>query len=59
MSDLPGNVENVKKLLNHKAFDLRNPNKVCIFEFDVFRTLKKTIRSFGGSDMGYGNISSL
>lgn len=28
MSDTPGNVENVKKLLDHPAFDLRNPNKV-------------------------------
>ncbi|XP_022928929.1 puromycin-sensitive aminopeptidase-like isoform X1 [Cucurbita moschata] len=28
MSDIPGNIENVKNLLNHKAFDLRNPNKV-------------------------------
>ncbi|TXG50537.1 hypothetical protein EZV62_023061 [Acer yangbiense] len=28
MSDIPSNVENVKKLLNHPAFDLRNPNKV-------------------------------
>lgn len=28
-SDIPGNVHNVKKLLNHIAFDLRNPNKVC------------------------------
>lgn len=28
MSDIPGNVENVHKLLNHPAFDLRNPNKV-------------------------------
>lgn len=28
MSDVPGNVENVKNLLNHPAFDLRNPNKV-------------------------------
>ncbi|XP_020216415.1 puromycin-sensitive aminopeptidase isoform X3 [Cajanus cajan] len=28
MSDVPGNVENVRKLLNHPAFDLRNPNKV-------------------------------
>ncbi|KAK3227649.1 hypothetical protein Dsin_007511 [Dipteronia sinensis] len=27
-SDIPSNVENVKKLLNHPAFDLRNPNKV-------------------------------
>ncbi|KAK4559363.1 hypothetical protein RGQ29_008541 [Quercus rubra] len=27
-SDVPGNVENVKNLLNHPAFDLRNPNKV-------------------------------
>ncbi|QCD85053.1 aminopeptidase N [Vigna unguiculata] len=27
-SDIPGNVENVRKLLNHPAFDLRNPNKV-------------------------------
>ncbi|KAF3335752.1 Puromycin-sensitive aminopeptidase [Carex littledalei] len=28
MSDTPGNVENVKNLLNHPAFDMRNPNKV-------------------------------
>lgn len=28
VSDIPGNVENVRKLLNHPAFDLRNPNKV-------------------------------
>ncbi|XP_054824684.1 puromycin-sensitive aminopeptidase [Prosopis cineraria] len=28
MSDIPGNVENVKQLLNHAAFDVRNPNKV-------------------------------
>ncbi|KAK6935407.1 Peptidase M1, alanyl aminopeptidase, Ig-like fold [Dillenia turbinata] len=28
MSDIPGNVENVGKLLSHPAFDLRNPNKV-------------------------------
>ncbi|XP_020261434.1 puromycin-sensitive aminopeptidase isoform X2 [Asparagus officinalis] len=28
MSDIPGNVVNVQKLLNHPAFDFRNPNKV-------------------------------
>ncbi|KAL5538160.1 hypothetical protein UlMin_045626 [Ulmus minor] len=28
MSDIPGNVENVRNLLNHPAFDLRNQNKV-------------------------------
>jgi aminopeptidase N len=28
VSDIAGNVENVRKLLNHPAFDLRNPNKV-------------------------------
>ncbi|KAI3991951.1 hypothetical protein MKX01_012896 [Papaver californicum] len=28
ISDIPGNVENVRKLLKHPAFDLRNPNKV-------------------------------
>ncbi|XP_020419365.1 puromycin-sensitive aminopeptidase isoform X3 [Prunus persica] len=28
MSDVPGNVENVRNLLSHPAFDLRNPNKV-------------------------------
>ncbi|XP_057977559.1 puromycin-sensitive aminopeptidase [Malania oleifera] len=27
-SDIPGNVENVRNLLKHPAFDLRNPNKV-------------------------------
>ncbi|KAH0884275.1 hypothetical protein HID58_060371 [Brassica napus] len=30
-SDIPGNVENVKKLLDHPAFDLRNPNKASEF----------------------------
>jgi aminopeptidase N len=28
MSDIPGNVEQVRKLLEHPAFDIRNPNKV-------------------------------
>ncbi|TYI70469.1 hypothetical protein E1A91_D08G223200v1 [Gossypium mustelinum] len=28
MSDIPGNVENVRNLLTHPAFDLRNPTKV-------------------------------
>ncbi|CAL5356151.1 unnamed protein product [Camellia sinensis] len=28
MSDIPGNVEKIKNLLNHPAFELRNPNKV-------------------------------
>ncbi|KAL6986274.1 Puromycin-sensitive aminopeptidase [Sarracenia purpurea var. burkii] len=28
VSDIPGNVENVRNLLNHPAFDMRNPNKV-------------------------------
>ncbi|KZV31557.1 hypothetical protein F511_07408 [Dorcoceras hygrometricum] len=28
MSEVPGNVENVRKLINHPAFDIRNPNKV-------------------------------
>ncbi|XP_019446571.1 PREDICTED: puromycin-sensitive aminopeptidase isoform X3 [Lupinus angustifolius] len=28
VSDIPGNLDNVRKLLNHPAFDLRNPNKV-------------------------------
>jgi len=28
MSDIPGNVEQVQKLLEHPAFDIRNPNKV-------------------------------
>ncbi|KAL9167532.1 hypothetical protein ABFS82_05G104300 [Erythranthe guttata] len=27
-SNIPGNIENVRKLLNHPAFDIRNPNKV-------------------------------
>ncbi|KAL8238823.1 hypothetical protein R6Q59_015390 [Mikania micrantha] len=27
-SDIPGNVENVYKLLSHQAFDFKNPNKV-------------------------------
>ncbi|CAI8603485.1 unnamed protein product [Vicia faba] len=28
VSDIPGNVENVQKLLSHPTFDLHNPNKV-------------------------------
>ncbi|KAL1326539.1 hypothetical protein HN51_036649 [Arachis hypogaea] len=28
MSDVPSNVANVRELINHPAFDLRNPNKV-------------------------------
>ncbi|KAI3975353.1 hypothetical protein MKX01_022115 [Papaver californicum] len=28
ISDIPGNVKNMRKLLEHPAFDLRNPNKV-------------------------------
>ncbi|XP_011022661.1 PREDICTED: puromycin-sensitive aminopeptidase-like isoform X3 [Populus euphratica] len=28
MSDVPGNVENVRNLLSHPAYDLHNPNKV-------------------------------
>nr|GMC98091.1 puromycin-sensitive aminopeptidase isoform X4 [Ipomoea batatas] len=31
VSAIPGNVENINKLLNHPAFDLRNPNKVFNF----------------------------
>ncbi len=27
-SDLPGNVRNVRELLNHPSFDIKNPNKV-------------------------------
>ncbi|XP_040946413.1 puromycin-sensitive aminopeptidase isoform X3 [Gossypium hirsutum] len=33
MSNIPGNVENVRKLLNHPAFDLRNPNKVSVLTY--------------------------
>ena len=29
MSDIPGNVKNVRALLDHPAFDIKNPNKVC------------------------------
>lgn len=35
VSDVPGNVENVRKLLNHPAFDLRNPNKVSVMSVSV------------------------
>lgn len=28
VSDIPGNVKNVQRLLQHPAFDIRNPNKV-------------------------------
>jgi len=50
MSDVPGNVENVRNLLNHPAFDLRNPNKVCnhqyLFMFVCVRTFMRQFRSF-------------
>jgi aminopeptidase N len=29
MSDIAGNVKHVRNLLEHPAFDIRNPNKVC------------------------------
>ena len=28
MSNLPGNLANVKALVDHPAFDIKNPNKV-------------------------------
>ncbi|XP_011624834.1 puromycin-sensitive aminopeptidase isoform X3 [Amborella trichopoda] len=31
ISDIPGNVKNVQRLLNHPSFDIRNPNKVSLF----------------------------
>ncbi|CAN1778127.1 Puromycin-sensitive aminopeptidase [Linum perenne] len=42
MSDIPGNVENVRKLMSHPAFDLRNPNKVY-----------SLIGGFGGSPVNF------
>jgi hypothetical protein len=36
MSDIPGNVNNVKALLDHPAFDIKNPNKVCVIFFCTY-----------------------
>jgi aminopeptidase N len=36
MSDVPGNVENVRNLLSHPAYDLRNPNKVCNHQISFY-----------------------
>lgn len=36
MSDIPGNVENVRKLLKHPSFDLRNPNKAGGVHLNLF-----------------------
>ncbi|MBA0646693.1 hypothetical protein Goklo_014638 [Gossypium klotzschianum] len=36
MSDIPGNVENVRNLLTHPAFDLRNPTKVASHMVSAF-----------------------
>ncbi|THG09447.1 hypothetical protein TEA_007326 [Camellia sinensis var. sinensis] len=41
MSDIPGNVENVRNLLNHPAFDLRNPNKVASRMVSAFSRWKR------------------
>ncbi|KAM7494279.1 hypothetical protein LguiB_028888 [Lonicera macranthoides] len=41
MSDIPGNVENVRKLLSHPAFDLRNPNKVASRMVSAFSRWKR------------------
>ena len=38
MADIPQNVENVRNLLNHPAFDLRNPNKVSDLPLLYMRT---------------------
>ncbi|GAB4834430.1 hypothetical protein Ancab_032686 [Ancistrocladus abbreviatus] len=35
-SDCPGNVENVRKLLSHPAFDMPNPNKVASWMVSAF-----------------------
>ena len=34
MSDIAGNVKHVRSLLEHPAFDIRNPNKVCLLPCD-------------------------
>ncbi|PPD68203.1 hypothetical protein GOBAR_DD34920 [Gossypium barbadense] len=36
MSDIPGNVENVRNLLTHPAFDLRSPTKVASHMVSAF-----------------------
>ena len=43
MSDITGNVENVKALLDHPAFDIKNPNKVC---FNLFIYKQRALLSF-------------
>lgn len=41
VSDIPGNVKNVQSLLEHPAFDIRNPNKVR-FQYTLPLLLKVT-----------------
>lgn len=51
MSDIPGNVTNVQKLMSHPAFDLKNPNKVnlqtllCSFSLDHIESFTGTVNS--------------
>ena len=68
-SDIPGNVENVKKLLNHPAFDLRNPNKVTtlLLFYSPFYMEKKSKKRNGSKwfrsliflNFDFGQVHSL
>ncbi|CAF2081840.1 unnamed protein product [Brassica rapa] len=52
-SDIPGNVENVKKLLDHPAFDLRNPNKAILCLQTTIIQVYSLIGGFCGSPVNF------
>ncbi|KAL9251497.1 Puromycin-sensitive aminopeptidase-like protein [Drosera capensis] len=55
-SDIPGNVENVKKLVSHPAFDIRNPNKV----YSLVGGFCGSLVNFHAKDgSGYGFLGEL
>ncbi|XVF78891.1 hypothetical protein PTKIN_Ptkin14bG0174100 [Pterospermum kingtungense] len=56
MSNVPGNVENVRNLLNHPAFDLRNPNRVYSL-IDGFRGSPVNFHAKDGS--GYKFLAEI
>ncbi|RZC85715.1 hypothetical protein C5167_026387 [Papaver somniferum] len=52
MSDIPGNVENVRKLLQHPGFDLCNPNKTQMLKHRTVLPLALSVYSLIGGFCG-------
>ncbi|XP_071733838.1 puromycin-sensitive aminopeptidase-like isoform X2 [Rutidosis leptorrhynchoides] len=55
-SDIPGNVENVRKLLSHQSFDLKNPDKA----FSLIGGFRASLVNFHAKDgSGYKFLGEL